>query len=269
MSQSASYIADQLRADDRDRYLMALLAPADRRADLMTLYAFDAELARIRGRVSEVLIGRIKLQWWRDVIAGVYEGKGAPKGNPLTEALAGAIDRRKLTREHFEKMIATRERDMSGDEPDGAMTTVADLERYAEGTQGRLLWLALEILGVSDQASRDAARHVGIAYALSGLLRAVAFEAHVGAAKIPLAAGAPLAVLSQDMASCAADHLARARQLRSQVDRRAVPALLSAVSAGSFLKREAAGGGDLFRQHPASDTTNLIALMWAWASGRY
>ena len=49
--------------------LSALYAPADKRRSLFALYAFNAEIARIRDRIREPLPGEIRLQWWRDAIA--------------------------------------------------------------------------------------------------------------------------------------------------------------------------------------------------------
>ena len=65
----ASYCANILRRQDPDRYLTALFAPADRRPDLFSLYAFNLELARARESVSEPIMGRMRLQWWRDALA--------------------------------------------------------------------------------------------------------------------------------------------------------------------------------------------------------
>lgn len=157
---------------------------------------------------------------------------------------------------------------MAADDDGAAPKTVDDLENYAEGTQARINWLVLEALGVSDQISKQAARHVGITYALTGLLRAVAFEARTGPGKIPLAAGAPLRELTTTMAERAAAHLVKARALRSQVDRGAVPALLPAVTAGSYLKQLAAHDGDPVRVDPIGQA-NVAALMWSWLTGRY
>lgn len=55
---------------DRDRYLSVLYAPEDKRGALATLYAFNAEIARIRDLVHEPLPGEVRLQWWRDLING-------------------------------------------------------------------------------------------------------------------------------------------------------------------------------------------------------
>lgn len=57
-----------LRDTDRDRYLACLLAPREKRHSLACLYAFYAEIARIRDVIREPLPGEIRLQWWRDLL---------------------------------------------------------------------------------------------------------------------------------------------------------------------------------------------------------
>ena len=59
----------QCRTYDYDRYFAAVTAPADIRRGLLALYAFNYEIASIRERVSETLIGEMRLQWWRDTIS--------------------------------------------------------------------------------------------------------------------------------------------------------------------------------------------------------
>src|SRR5687767_346179 len=81
-------LMELVRTADRDRYLAALYAPEDRRADLLALYAFNAEISGIRDRVSQSLPGEIRLQWWRDVIAARDADAGA--GHPVAEALLAA-----------------------------------------------------------------------------------------------------------------------------------------------------------------------------------
>ena len=266
------YIADLLRLQDRDRYLTALLAPAAVRVDLMTLYAINAELARIRGAVSEAMIGRIKLQWWRDVVAGVYEGRGAPKGNPLTDGMAAIVDRHQLTRTHFDALIDTRERDMSGAEDDGEPPTLEGIESYAEGTSVSVVRLALEILGEREGAAVAAGRHVGIAYALVGLLRAVAFEVRAGGVRTPILVAAPASALvetTRQMAALAAGHMESALSFRGGVLRRAIPALLLNVMVAGYLKQLSACGSDPF--HPRLDASGVgvWSLTWHWLCGRY
>jgi len=267
-----SYIADQVRRDDHDRYLCALFAPAAVREDLFALLAFNAEVARVRESVTEQLIGRMKLQWWRDLIAAIYEGGQVPKGNPVVEALAGIVARHKLARADFDTLLNTRERDVGDDD----FADVADLESYADGTSARLTSLALQILGVHDEASRAAGRHVGIAWALTGLMRAVLFHARADRVPLPqdLLAGAALtphdvqerrnaARLSgviEQVAQTARAHLNKARSYRA--DKRAIPALLPATLADSYLKGFARRNYDVFDPRHALQRPAVGRLIW-------
>lgn len=49
------YSLDILRAADRDRYISVLFAPKKKRRALAALYAFNAEIARIRENVHNPL----------------------------------------------------------------------------------------------------------------------------------------------------------------------------------------------------------------------
>ncbi len=265
---SDDYIAALVRADDRDRFLTAMFMPADKRADVLTLYAFNIELAKIREHVSENMIGRIKLQWWRDRIADMYDGKGAPKGNPITQALLDVITRRQLPREHFDVLLDTRERDMA--DADEGMATVADLEAYAEGTSSQLLYLVLHILGVKADA---AAKHVGIAYALTGILRAVLFHAREnrlylpGVASVQDLSSSATAKIVADLARLAQAHLQNARA--EKVERAAIPALLLGTIADQNLKLLKRANYNVADGRVVQAQTGVAKLMWNYLLGKF
>ena len=82
------HCAALVREADRDHYLAALFAPADRRDALLALYAFNVEIGRVRDVAREPMPGEIRLQWWRDTIEGIYAGNPVP-GYAVAEALAG------------------------------------------------------------------------------------------------------------------------------------------------------------------------------------
>jgi len=65
-----------VRSADKDRWLTALFVPEERRPLIHALYAFNAELARIRDQVSQPMLGEIRLQWWEDAVNAIY---GAPR----------------------------------------------------------------------------------------------------------------------------------------------------------------------------------------------
>ena len=119
MAEIASYCAQLLRRQDADRYLTALFAPADRREDLFALYAFNLEVARAREVVSEPFMGLIRLQWWRDAIAEIYQGRA--RAHEVVRPLAAAIAEHSLDRTLFERLIESRERDLDP-EPEPSRT---------------------------------------------------------------------------------------------------------------------------------------------------
>jgi NADH dehydrogenase [ubiquinone] 1 alpha subcomplex assembly factor 6 len=213
---------------DRDRFQTVLFAPAARREALFALYAFNYEIARVRERVSEPTLGRIRLEWWRENIAAAYED-GPVRRHDVVEALTAAIREHAPTREHFDRLIDAREKDLAEQAP----TSLAALEDYTEAVSARLVYLALEMLGLDDPAARQAGFHVGIAYGLAGLLRAMPHQARASRPLVPAA-----------VAAAASRHLALARGLRPAVARAALPALLPAIVAERYLRRLKRAGCD-------------------------
>src|SRR5580700_1374045 len=235
-----------LRQHDRDRFQTALFAPARQRRALFALYAFNYEIARVREIVREPVLGQIRLQWWREAIAAAFAGE-APRQHEVTVPLTAAIRELSLSREHFDRLIDTRERDLDPEPP----ANMAALESYAVGSSAALVLLALEILGARHVAAREAGRAVGIGYALAGLRRAMPFHAAAGRCYIPadLAAstgldlrdyaarksGPALRAAAAEIAASANRQLKAAHAHRRAIPRTATPAMLPAVIADRFL----------------------------------
>ena len=90
MAAQLSPVGALARAADYDRYLSAVFAPAARREALFALIAFNHEIARIPEVVSEPMLGRIRLQWWREVLDAVYAGEPTRRHEvalPLADAI--------------------------------------------------------------------------------------------------------------------------------------------------------------------------------------
>lgn len=169
-----SHCGEMVYRQDRDRFLCAMTAPPDSREALFALYAFNHEISKIAGVVSEPMLGQIRLQWWREAIEECYAG--SPRRHAVVTALAEAIEENRPTRGLFDALIDGREGDMDFRPPE----TLEELERYAAATSGALTELALEMAlggasGVSDDL-RFAARRVGTAWAMIGLMRALPFH---------------------------------------------------------------------------------------------
>jgi phytoene synthase len=95
----------QVRAADIDRWLSSrFVADEGLRADLITLYAFEAELMAIPTRVTQPLMAEMRYVWWREQMDGVFAGV-ARKGHPLLEALTAVVARHGLDRAPFDALI--------------------------------------------------------------------------------------------------------------------------------------------------------------------
>ena len=166
LESALEYCALQVRTFDPDRYLIAIAAPKKFRAALFVLYAFNLEISKTRETVSEPMLGRIRLQWWREAIEGIYQG--TPRNHEVVTALALIIGKQSLNRQHLEDMIDGREFDLEDREP----ADMSELLSYAQQTSGSLLQLTAEVLN----ADKAAADRIGVAWALIGLMKAVEFH---------------------------------------------------------------------------------------------
>ena len=165
-----------IKRDDRDRWLASLFLPPLLRPHIHALYAFSLEIARVRQRVSEPALGEMRFQYWREILAG--EGGGA--ANPIAAALLDTIARFGLPRAPFVSLIDARLFDLY----DAPMPSAATLEAYAKATAASLFQLAASILDPG-AAVNEAAEHAGIAYAVTGLLRALPWHLAAGQVYIP------------------------------------------------------------------------------------
>ncbi|MFG1349457.1 phytoene/squalene synthase family protein [Xanthobacter autotrophicus] len=176
-----AYCAEQVRAQDRDRFLAALFAPEDKRRHLFALYAFNLDVARVREVVREALPGEVRLAWWREVIEG--QGRGEVEGHPVAAALLDTAERFALPRASLTALVDARIFDLYDD----PMPTVADLEGYAGETASALLQLSALVLSPqASAATGDLSGHGGVAIAMTGLMRAFPIHAARGQCYLPL-----------------------------------------------------------------------------------
>lgn len=95
----------QVRAADIDRWLASrFVADVEARADLIALYAFEAELMAIPARVTQPLLAEMRFRWWADQMDGVFAGQ-PPTGHPVLGGLAGLVARRALERGPIDALI--------------------------------------------------------------------------------------------------------------------------------------------------------------------
>src|SRR5580704_16486854 len=181
MQDAFAYCAELVRTADRDRFLSALFAPAQHRAALHALYAFNVEVARVREVAREPLPGEIRLQWWSEVLRG--ERAGEASANPVASALLTVIERYRLASAKLTALIDARCFDLY-DDPTARLT---DLEAYASKTSSALIALAACVVAdVKGEVTEPVANPAGIAYAVAGLIRAFPLHAARRQLYVPL-----------------------------------------------------------------------------------
>ncbi len=178
-SGQSTYLSDEVKRFDYDRWLTTLYGPPAVREAIFSVLAFHAEIARIRETVSEPLLGDIRLQWWRDTLSSI--AAGAVPAHPVAEALAKTIPNYQLNIDDFRKIIDARSRDMDP----VPFNKAGELLEYADQTGGILNTLILQMTGETSEDGLAAARQVGKAYALTGIIRAIPYHVAQDVLRIP------------------------------------------------------------------------------------
>ncbi|MBX9467230.1 MAG: phytoene/squalene synthase family protein [Rhizobium sp.] len=241
-----------LRETDRDRYLAALLTPADRRAAIVALYAYNAELARVRDLVREPLPGEVRLQYWRDLLEDAAHGETA--ANPVAAELLRAVQVWRLPVAPLVAMADARIFDLYDD----PMETTGMFEGYAGETAAALIQLACLVLDPeAAERAADVVGHAGVALAVAGAILLMPIHKARGQVYMPtqilasagldretfLAAGGDdrLNAAIQAFAGFGLDHLRKARAA-GQLPKGLLPAFLPVTLAEPVLKRAAKTG---------------------------
>jgi phytoene/squalene synthetase len=212
---SVAACAEIVQRGDPDRFAAVMAAPLAARERLFPLYAFNLEVARAPWVSKEPMIGEMRLQWWRDVVA-----EPAPRAHEVAGPFHALIGGAGLPLAVIDRLIEARIHDVYG-EP---FADQAAFETYLDDTAGGLMWLASKACGGSDEAG---ARSLGWALGLANYLRAAPeLEAR---GRQPLVDGRPEAVRA--LAETGLQRLAAARG--------GVPkaAALAAWQAGGLLRQ--------------------------------
>ena len=153
--------ADLVARGDPRRFRAAMAAPLEARKILLPLYAFNIEVSRAPWLTDEVMIAEMRLQWWRDALEEVAEGRG--RRHQVVDAL-GFLDSEAA--DTLDKLIAARRWDIYKDpfEDEGAF------RQYLQRTSGNLIDTGIRALGGTPNAATNA---IGYAAGLARYLMAV------------------------------------------------------------------------------------------------
>jgi 15-cis-phytoene synthase len=241
-----SYCLDLVRLHDKDRFLASLFAPEAKRPHLWALYAFNAEITRIRESVSEPALGEIRLQWWHDTIDGIYARE--KQDHPVAIELAAAIQEGDLPKHALQNLVKAHSFDFYSD----PMPTLGDLEGYLGDTSSALIQMASLILAGEEALSNaEASGLAGVAQGLTTLLRSIPMQRSYAQCFVPedmlkrralsptdfLSGGdvAALGVVLSELRTKAQSRLQEARTLAWTIKPAAMPAFLHLALTDAYL----------------------------------
>ena len=269
-SDSAAFCAQLVRSQDFERYAATLFVPAERRRALLALYAFNAEVSRVREHVSQPLPGEIRLQWWTDTLAGA--GHGDVESNPVAAELLLAIRTHELPVDRLTKLVDAHVFDLYND----PMPDLAVLESHINDTSSTLLALAARILGYHSDAIEQAADHGGLAQGVVRLIATLPYDSARRLMLIPqdmliqnggsaeeVYAGRltpPIRATLDQLISGAKQQLATAMALLPEMPGEARRALLPLALVARDLERVSAAGHDPFVLNAPSRLRTLWTL---------
>jgi phytoene/squalene synthetase len=127
-----------LKRKDYDTYLALTYAPKKLRGKLYALFNLHQEIMEIPLEISEAMVGQIKLQWWRDVIGEIMEGK-PPRPHPVLQGLKDSeVDYQQLL-----KVIDAYQKVVEGEKP----MTFEQLAQHVNETYCVIFEQAAKIVG--------------------------------------------------------------------------------------------------------------------------
>jgi len=147
---------------DRDRFAAVMAAPVRLRETLFPLHALAIEVARAPWATQEPMIAEMRVQWWRDALAEIADGKPARRHevvSPLAEILKPDVA------SLLDGFIEVRRWDIYKDPFDDD----AHLRDYLDQSSGTFYRAVCLSLGQSD----DGAMAFGYAVGLANYLKAV------------------------------------------------------------------------------------------------
>ncbi|TFK52614.1 hypothetical protein OE88DRAFT_1657972 [Heliocybe sulcata] len=255
-----AYCRDLLRKHDYESFLMSPFYPEHHRAGYFALKAFYVELAMLQESVSSSMIGKMRMQFWRDTVKGISDNR--PPHHPIALALHDASRLAHLPLYHLKRIVDARDSELQTP----SHLTLDSATAHAESTNSTLLYLLLSLLSLHESSTfSHAASHLGVAQNFTTLLRALPFHASKGRMVIPAeitakhrvnqeevfrkgpeADGLPDAVF--EFATVANDHLITAREMFSNtgVHKEAMPVFLGAIPVKSYLSRLEAANFNAF-----------------------
>ncbi|GFQ79706.1 NADH dehydrogenase complex I, assembly factor 6 [Trichonephila clavata] len=269
---SYQYCLEAVRKYDYENYLCTLLLPEPVKSAAFVIRAFNVEIAQVRDSVSTSSIGQMRMKFWKDALDRTFADN--PPEQPVTQELAKLLNRCKLSKSWFSRLISSREA-LLNDKP---FVSVRDLENYCDQAFVSVYYLILQASGISDMHCDHAASHIGKSQGISNFLRGIPFNASRGRLFLPLEIMSKYKISQEqlfrpeqkknlqdgifELSSLAHQHLQLGRKLNSDLPKLVKQIFLPAVATEAYLKSLEQTDFDVF--HPKNQKRNNLLPVKLW-----
>lgn len=155
-------------------YYSFLYLPSEKRRAITALYAFCREVDDIVDECTEVSVARMKLAWWRQEIASIFNTGGENKpSHPVTKALVEVVKTINLSASQLIEIIDGMEMDLDYNR----YADFSTLKLYCHHVAGVVGQLSAEIFGYQDRKTLEYAHSLGLAFQLTNIIRDVGEDA--------------------------------------------------------------------------------------------
>ena len=171
----------EIQKFDYDRYLSIIFSSKDKREDIMSVILFNLEIARIKSKVSEQMMGLIRLQWWREAIEEIFDESKTPRRHNVVQRLKELTQKYKLNKDDFLTVINAREKDLD----ESPFATEAEFNEYLFNTSYPINKIILDVLDIHDSNIIAATKDISIAWAMCAVIRSAHRNFGTGRAVFP------------------------------------------------------------------------------------
>lgn len=191
-------IIELMREHDPILLFASQLLEPSTAADAAALYAWCRRLDELVDNTLEAKDRQVQLEAWKDRFESLWQGDPI---DSMDAALTETLQRRCLTRQPFEDMMAGMQADAVDDR---RVETQSELEVYAYQVAGTVGLMLLPLLNAAQEEAKEPAIQLGQAIQLINILRDARADAALGRIYLPQEWLQEYGVLEKDVLTCQA-----------------------------------------------------------------
>ncbi|XP_022185750.2 NADH dehydrogenase (ubiquinone) complex I, assembly factor 6 [Nilaparvata lugens] len=279
----AEYCAGLVRKFDYENFICTLLLNSNTRSLAFAVRAFNIEVARVQDNVSDMKIGRMRLQFWLETIDSIF--KNEVRDHPVVQELHRALLNHKskeLFKKNLKSLVTSRIEPITS----STFKTLEDMERYSELSVSPVHYMILQGAGMSNVHADHAASHLGKAQGLMNLMRSLPHAAKTRVLPLPQdllikhglsqekvirgQGGGSLRDVVFDVASRAKQHLEKARSLKQNCPSGCATIFLPSICLDNYLTKLQLSEFDILDNRLQKRSAILpLRLYWNKLLGRF